>query len=167
MTGGALLLPPLEAVDRSTRKERIAALAQIGQLEERLRASLEHDDGAPRPTTRRVDPARVLSPKRAAALLGLSTYTVLEMLRCGELPEVKVRGRRGVRHVALVRWLEAREAAGLPPPGTVPYGVTHDTIARDKPGPARPRPRAKRAAGDDEPDTPAAAAFALPRGSAP
>ena len=188
MMGGALRLPPLEAVDHATRAERIAALAYLGELAERLRASLEREGAATARPTKRVDPARVLSPKRVGALLGLSTYTVQEMIRRRELPSVAVRGgRRGVRHVALVRLLEAGEA-GLAAPIAGAYSVAHDTIGIESPTPpardvaTRARPRARR--GDDDgrpvgarrapdkpahggdPDTPSASDFALPRGRA-
>jgi len=186
MTGGALRLPPLEAVDHASRAERIAALAHLGELQERVRASLERDGAAaPRPT-RRVDPARVLSAKRVGELLGLSTYTVQEMIRRRELPSVAVRGgRRGVRHVALVRVLEAAEA-GLAAPLAGAYTVAHDTNGIESASPA-PRALAKRArkgarrghddgspvgarrapdqpAHGGDPETPSADAFRLPRG---
>jgi len=186
MIGGALRLPPLEAVDHATRAERIAALAYLGELQERLRASLERDGAPAARPTRRVDPARVLSPKRVAGLLGLSTYTVQEMIRRRELPSVAVRGgRRGVRHVALVRVLEAAEA-GLVGPLAATYTVAHDTTGLETPsGPARAlttgaRPRARRRHNDgravgargtpdkpahaQDPFTPSAGDFALPRG---
>ena len=186
MTGGALRLPPLEAVDHATRAERIAALAYLGELAERLRASLEREGAAAARPTKRVDPARVLSPKRVGALLGLSTYTVQDMIRRRELPSVAVRGgRRGVRHVALVRLLEAAEA-GLAAPLAGAYTVTHDTNGVENPTrPARAlttgaRPRARRGDNDpgevgtrrapdkpahaQDPFTPSAGDFALPRG---
>ena len=64
-----------------------------------------------------------MTAPEAAELLGLSAWTVYDLVRRREVPHIRIGRRILFRQASLLAWMTEREAASMGEPEPVPGGI--------------------------------------------